>query len=347
MDRDRFVEQRRERWQSLERLVVRIEHGEIRALSAEELLEMGGLYRLVTSDLAVARRDYPCDRVTLYLNALVARAHPQIYREQAGSWRRTGYWVRYGFPAAYREIGWYTAFAFSIFFVSAAVAWALVAWRDSMADVLLPGTAQTLRHIMDQHQLWMYNQSGSQSVVANFIMLNNIKVAFIAFAGGILLGVLTTWVLATNGIMLGATGAMVARRGLSAPFWSFVVPHGVVELSVIFMAGGAGLALGDALLRPGLRTRKDALTAAGRRAAYVVMAAIPLLAVAGTIEGFLSPSAAPVPIKIATGLLTGTALYSYLLLSRPRERVQTYRFDELLTPGEPARQSEALALTSR
>jgi uncharacterized membrane protein SpoIIM required for sporulation len=347
MNRDWFVARRRERWQRLDDLVARVEHRGLRALNAEELLELGSLYRSATSDLAVARRDFGSDRVALYLNGLVARTHPIVYREQRGGSARVGEWVRYGFPAAYRAIGPYTAFAFGVFTLSAFVAWLLVAWRDSMADILLPGTAQQLRHIMDQHHLWMNNPGESDSVVANFIMLNNIQVAFLAFAGGMLLGVLTTYVMVTNGVMLGALGAMVAHRGLSAPFWSFVVPHGVVELSVIFMAGGAGLSLGDALLRPGMRTRRDALVRAGRQAAYVVLAAVPLLAVAGTIEGFLSPSGAPVAIKIAVGLLTGTGLYSYLLLSRPRQIREPYRLNDLLAPRQAPAHSDPLPLTSR
>jgi uncharacterized membrane protein SpoIIM required for sporulation len=347
MKREQFIETRGERWKRLEALTSRAGHGGPGALTASELLELGTLYRRATSDLAIARRDFPGDLAVHYINGLVARAHPIIYREETGGWKAVGRWVRYGFPQAYREIAGYTLFAFSVFLVAAIVSWVLVAHDDRAADVLLPGTAQQLRAIMDQHRLWVNTPGESHSVVANYIMLNNIQVAFIAFAGGILLGILTTWVMVTNGIMLGAIGAMVAHRGLSAPFWSFVFPHGVVELSVIFMAGGAGLSLGDAILRPGSRLRKDALVASSRRAILVVFASIPLLAVAGTIEGFLSPSDAPVAVKIAVGLVTGTALYAYVFLSRPTIDREQYTLRDVLHVGPGGTQSDARALTSR
>ena len=345
MNRDRFVTSHSPSWERLESLVNRAGHAGPAALSADEILELGRLYRSATSDLAVARRDFSGDRISTYLNVFVARAHPLVYRDRGATLPRIGRFVRYGFPEAYRGIGRYTLFAFGVFALSAMVAYILVWYDDSMGDVLLPGTAQSLRSIMDHHHLWMSNPGESDSVVANFIMLNNIQVAFLAFAGGITMGIISTWVLATNGIMLGATAAMVARRGLSAPFWSFVVPHGVVELSVIFMAGGAGLAMGDALLRPGLRRRSEALSNAARRAVRVVFGCVPLLVIAGTIEGFLSPSGAPAGFKVAVGLFTGTALYAYLLFSRPRRVEPAYRFQDLAEPAPPQR--EALALTSR
>jgi uncharacterized membrane protein SpoIIM required for sporulation len=346
MNRDRFVTVHGSLWERLETLVSRAGHVGVAALSADELLELGRLYRSATSDLAVARRDFSADRITAYLNGLVARAHPLVYRDRGVTVARIGRFVRYGFPEAYREIGCYTLFAFGVFAVSGLVAYILVWYDDSMGDVLLPGTAQSLRSVMDHHHLWMNSTGESDSVVANFIMLNNIQVAFLAFAGGILLGVVTAWVLATNGIMLGAIAAMVARRGLSAPFWSFVFPHGVIELSVIFMAGGAGLSIGDALLRPGLRRRAEALSITSRRAVQVLFGCVPLLVVAGTIEGFLSPSGAPVVVKIAVGLVTGTALYAYLLLSRLHPVDSAYRFQEVLKQAPPP-QSDARALTSR
>jgi uncharacterized membrane protein SpoIIM required for sporulation len=346
MNRDRFVTTHSPLWERLESLVSRAGHAGPAALSADELLELGRLYRSATSDLAVARRDFSGDRICAYLNGLVARAHPLVYRGRGTTLARIGHFVRYGFPQAYRDIGRYTLFAFGVFALSGLVAYILVWYDDSMGDVLLPGTAQSLRSVMDHHHLWMNNPGQSDSVVANFIMLNNIQVAFFAFAGGILLGVLATWVLATNGIMLGAIAAMVARRGLSAPFWSFIVPHGVVELSVIFMAGGAGLSIGDALLRPGLRRRAEALSITARGAVKVLFGCVPLLVVAGTIEGFLSPSDAPVAVKLTVGLVTGTALYAYLLFFRPRPDDSAYRFEDVLKPASPP-QSEARALTSR
>ena len=237
--------------------------------------------------------------------------------------QRIGRFVRYGFPAAYRTAGRYTAIAFGLFLISAVVSTLLVLWRPALADVLLPGTAQGLRGVMQQHHLWMQQATENHSVAANFIMTNNIRVVFVAFAGGLLLGTLTVYVMVQNGIMLGAVGAMVHQYGLSWQLWSFILPHGVIELSVIFMAGGAGLMIADSILRPGLLRRADALVAEAHHAVRLIAGGVPLLIIAGTIEGFFSPSNAPDFTKLLVGVLTGTLLYSYLFLSRPS--VQAHR----------------------
>jgi uncharacterized membrane protein SpoIIM required for sporulation len=104
------------------------------------------------------------------------------------------------------------------------------------------------------------------------------------------------------------------------------VPHGVIELSVIFMAGGAGLMVGDAIVRPGLRSRREALTIAARRGVRLVFGCVPLLVIAGAIEGFYSPSDAPDTAKIAVGAIAGILLYAYLLGSRPTVRRTAYTF---------------------
>lgn len=305
-----------------------------------EILELGRLYRAATGDLATARRDFPGDPVTRYLNSLVGRAHATVYQGSPSGLRRLGRYARYGFPAAFREAVPYIALAFALFAVSAVIAAFLVAVQPRLADVLLPGEAAALRSVMAQHHLWMKSATSNHPVAANFIMLNNIKVALLAFAGGMLMGLGALLVLVQNGVMLGAVGAMVARYHLSLAFWSFVAPHGVIELSVIFIAGGAGLMIGDAILRPGLVSRSTAIAVASRKAAMVLFGCIPLLVIAGTIEGFFSASDAPPITKFTVGIITGILLYSYLLLSRPPRTVaEEYRFEDVLLQGsrvEPA-----------
>jgi uncharacterized membrane protein SpoIIM required for sporulation len=141
--------------------------------------------------------------------------------------------------------------------------------------------------------------------------------------------------MAQNGIAIGGTFALTAHYGLAQQLWAFVAPHGVIELSVVFIAGGAGMMIGDSVLRPGLARRRDALADAARRAAHLMVGCVPLLVVAGTIEGFFSPSDAPDPLKYLVGLLTGALLYSYLLFSRPRVRPEVYTFTDAFQPGAP------------
>lgn len=329
MKRDTFVKSRGGDWEELERLVAGAKRRPGR-MSGTDLLRMGDLYLAATSDLAIARRDFPGAPLTDYLNGLIARAHPVIYREPAGSWSRLGTWVRYGFPQAYRDAGPYTALAFVSFAMGAIISAILVAVHPAVADTLLPGQAADLRSIMAHHHLWMQANTANHPIAANFIMVNNITVAIEAFAGGMLLGVPAVLIEGYNGIALGTVSTMTGQYGLAAGFWSFVFPHGVIELSVIFMAGGAGIMIGDSILRPGRLRRRDAVVRAAHHALQLTLGGAALLIVAGTIEGFFSPSNAPGWTKFGVGIISGILLYSYLLGSRPGQVPRRYTLDELI-----------------
>src|SRR5262249_30263763 len=140
--------------------------------------------------------------------------------------------------------------------------------------------------------------------------------SFAAFAGGVLAGAGTVYMMVFNGLLLGVITVACQRAGLSLSLWSFVAPHGVLELPAIFIAGGAGLMLGTALLAPGALPRRDALTEAGALAVRLVLGVIPLLIVAGTIEGFISPSDAPPATKFAIGVAGFVLLAGYVTLVR-------------------------------
>jgi uncharacterized membrane protein SpoIIM required for sporulation len=146
-------------------------------------------------------------------------------------------------------------------------------------------------------------------------MTNNIQVAFAAFAGGILAGTLTVFVLVQNGLFFGSILAATQQAGLAPDLLTFVVGHGVIELSVIFLAGGAGLRMASALLNPGDLSRKDALRIRGAQAVRMVLGCIPMLVIAGCLEAFLSPTHAPWGVKVAVGLAGGGALWGYLLFA--------------------------------
>jgi uncharacterized membrane protein SpoIIM required for sporulation len=155
-------------------------------------------------------------------------------------------------------------------------------------------------------------------------MTNNIQVAIMAFAGGTLLGIYTLYILAQNGLMLGILAGAAQSLGFAGNLWGFVAAHGTIELSVIFFAGGAGLQLGWSVIRPGLLTRRAALLLAARRAAQLLLGCVPLLVIAGTIEGFISPSDLPLAVKLAVSLGSGLLLYGYLLLSGRERRQARY-----------------------
>lgn len=312
MNLDTFVQQRRPSWQELEKLLTRVQRNPT-TLTEMELSELGQLYRSVTSDLALAQRDFASQRVTVYLNQLVGRAHAQIYRGEP--MRRNALWLFYRqtFPQLYRELLPYTTLAFLLFTITALIAFVIV-WQQPDAIYIFEGAeiAPLVREV-ENGKLWTDIAPAVRSAASAFILTNNIRVSFLAFAGGIMAGLLTLWIMVSNGLHIGAIFGLLQAHGLSGGLAEFVVAHGFIELSVIFVAGGCGLYFGDGLLRPGLLARREALSQRGRISVQVIFGCAPLLVVAGLIEGFISPSGLPWLLKLTVGLTTGILLHYYWL----------------------------------
>lgn len=307
-----FINAKRPNWQQLEQLLSKAQSARLAALSAEELSALGRLYRQAASDLAVARRDFPQHRVTEFLNGLVGRAHGQIYRNEATTWSRLRDFVLLTFPQVWRATLPFTLVAFLFFAVPALIA-AIVAYNDpANVGLIFPGAEYLAEQIKNKEEWWLdinNSRSGSAALIAS----NNILVTIQAFAGGMLLGLLTIYAMVNNGLLLGVVGGLSALYGFSDRLWGFIAAHAAIELSVIFFAGGAGLQLAWAVLHPGLLTRGAALRMAAQRAIVIMIGCVPLLLLAGTIEAFISPSQLPVWVKLAVSLGTGVALYSYLI----------------------------------
>ncbi|MEJ2746619.1 MAG: stage II sporulation protein M [Anaerolineae bacterium] len=319
MDAEQLFQSRRANWQELSDLLDRSQQG-LPQLSPEAVNKLGSLYRAAASDLALAQRDFPEHQVTTYLNQLVGRGHAVVYRGEPMAKRRFWHFVRVGFPRTYRELGWFILAAWLLLLVPAVLAGLTTAWRPEASTWLLPAQVQELIPTIENKELWTDIPIEERPYTSAFIMQNNIQVSFMAFGSGVLGGVVTAWLMIFNGLMLGGLTGLTAHYGVGFELWTFVIGHGVVELSVIAMAGGAGLALGWAVIRPGLLRRRDALAITARKAVRLIVGCVPLLMLAGMIEGFISPAEnIPWPVKWGVGLVSGVLLYSYLLLAG-RER---------------------------
>ncbi len=309
---DHFIAQRRANWQQLDALVARARVN-VRALSLHDLDELGHLYRSATADLALAQRDFPKQAATVYLNHLVGRAHNVVYRAAPLRWQSLRRFYSESYPRLYRGLLNYTILAAAIFMLGALAAF-LVVWRSPEAIYIIAGEGiGALVERVEEGDMWTDIAPGARSAAAGIIFTNNIQVMFLTFAGGVAAGLLSAWVLLNNGLSLGAVFGLLQFHGLAARLAEFVVAHGVIELSIIFLAGGCGLYLGDGLIRPGLYSRRAVLIDRGRIGVQLILGSAPLLVIAGLIEGFISPSGLPWVVKTAVGLLTGGALYWYWL----------------------------------
>ena len=317
---EQFITARQGAWARLEALAGRAGRGRIADLAPPEIEELGRLYRQATADLAYARRDYPQDRLTIYLNRLVAQTYPVIYRSEGWTWRRIVDFYARDFPRLVRKQWVYVALAAALLFIPAVAAWVAVVAQPGNAAALLPSQVyDQVQSTLERHDLWTHIPIDKRPYTGTAIMTNNIQVSFFAFVGGLTCGVLTALVLVFNGISLGAVAGLVQVYGLSLDLWAFIFPHGFIELTVICLAGGAGLRMAGAILRPGLPARTAQLRVAALEAVQMLLGGAGLLIIAGTIEGNISPSDTPPLFRLGFGLLTGILLYSYLIFAgRPR-----------------------------
>ena len=160
-------------------------------------------------------------------------------------------------------------------------------------------------------------------VFSVMLMQNNIRVAILAFAVGILGAIPTLAILFQNGLPIGALAVLQHNAGYDVVLWSFLLPHGVPELSAIFIAGGAGMMIGHALVAPGELSRRDALVIAGRDAVRLLFGAAMLLIIAGFTESFISPTALPAWAKFTYATFAAIALGAYVRSGKEKEGAAT------------------------
>jgi uncharacterized membrane protein SpoIIM required for sporulation len=308
------VEKRKRYWDKLETLVSACARQGIGALGRSELRELALLYRQTAADLSVAREDPAGAALERYLNTLLGRAHNLIYSGQAPAPRGILHFYTRVFPAVFRSTLPYSLAATALF-AAGFVAGTLMAWADPGFERLLLGG--TMIDTIERGQMWTHSIVGIKPLASSAIMTNNLSVSFAAFAGGILGGLGTAYMMLFNGLLIGTVAIACDRAGLSVPLWSFIAPHGALELPAIFIAGGAGLLVAKGLLAPGYLSRRDSLIESAALAVRLLLGVIPLLIVAGLIEGFVSPTDLPAAMKFAVGAGMLVLLTAYVFLVRP------------------------------
>jgi uncharacterized membrane protein SpoIIM required for sporulation len=297
VDVDRFLADNGRTWDRLDELTRRAGRN-VKRLSPAELDELVTLYQRVSTHLSVARTAFREPALVARLTGLVARAGAVIYGTRPRTWRAVGRFFADTFPAALWHIRRFIAVSAAIFVVSTA---AIAIWiAHSHAALEATGPA-AVRQAYVTHRFEDYYSSQPAAQFASHVFTNNVQVAIMAFAAGILFCVLTAYILATNGANLGVAAGLFAVAGQQSKFWGLILPHGLLELTAVCIAGGAGLRLGWTLIDPGDRRRAQALVEEGRRAIVVVLGLIVVFAAAGTIEGFVTGSELSTWVRVGIG----------------------------------------------
>ena len=309
---DRFISERRAGWDELETLVGDAGNKPER-LGVHGVLRMGALYRRAAADLSLVRTAFPGDPVERRLEKLVLRSRQLVYGEARRaavlSFFTTGYWRR----VTERPLALVAAAAFLFLPMALAAVWAL---DDPHAAIgVVPAEFAGAAEPGDATRSYPVNQ---QAAFASEIFTNTLRVSLLAIAGGVLLGLGTAAVLVYNGTFIGAIGGLAGGAGQSEPFFTLVVPHGVLELSCIVVTAAAGLRLGWALVEPGPRSRWESARREARPAMAMVLGTIPWFVLAGIVEGFVTGSLPGLGSAIAVGVALG-GVYWALILWRGRQ----------------------------
>ncbi|MFG3149211.1 stage II sporulation protein M [Streptomyces sp. NPDC048243] len=312
MDLDVFVSAHRAEWDRLEALLRRQ-----RRLDGAEADELVTLYQRTATHLSLIQSSAPDPQLTGRLSQLVARARSAVTGTRRASWRDvTGFLTR-GFPAAvYRSRHWWVPTALLSTAVAALLGWWIAAHPEVQASIAAPSQLRDLTRPGGEYETY-YSSHPAASFAAQ-VWTNNAQAAAMCLVLGIFLGLPVLWILFQNMLNVGVGIGLMSSAGRLDTFLGLILPHGLLELTAVFVAAGTGLRLGWTVIDPGPRSRRTALAEEGRAALGMAVGLALVLFVSGAIEGFVTPSGLPTWARIAIGIAAELAflLYVYVLGGR-------------------------------
>ena len=312
-----FVKSRQAEWARFQRMVDRLERGSFRRMNGASAREFSRLFRELAHDLALVRSRGWGQGLETYLNDLAARGHNAFYHAPPGRMLRFLQFLATGYPQVFRRnIGYFWTAAICVF-LPMAIAWVVVQMNPGLAHrVMSPQQLQVMEAMYDDEIATPdeLHFAERQATMGGFYVYHNVGIALRAFGAGLLFGVVTIYVLLSNGIVIGTIAGFLISQGHGEAFLSFVISHGAFELTAIAIAGGAGLILGNAVLHPGQRTRLESLQTRGIEAVQIAGGAVVMLMIAALIEAFWSPAAIPALVKYIVGGVLWLLVPLYLTL---------------------------------
>lgn len=308
-----WIDTRKQQWNRLQALIAQCGSGGAANLNRSELREFGLLYRQVAADLSILRQDSTGAHYSRYLNQLLGRAHSIIYSGRKTSIRGILAFFTTEWPTLVWQMRTHLVVVAAVFaFCGLAGALLTLHNPDFALQVLGPAMLDSI----ERHEMWTHSIVAVKPLASSEIMTNNLSVSFLTFAMGATAGLGTLYLIAFNGLLMGVVGAACGTHGMSLSLWSFVVGHGSLEIPAILIAGAAGLRLGSGLLFPGHLTRRESFRIAGMEAVKLELGTIPMLIVAGVVEGFISPLAIHASMKFALGAALFLALIAWISIGR-------------------------------
>jgi uncharacterized membrane protein SpoIIM required for sporulation len=325
VDIDAFVAAHAPTWQRLEILLRRA--GRPRRCTGAELDELVDLYQRTATHLSVVRTSSPDPALVDRLSSLTVRARSVVAGGRVRGWHEVGRFFAVTFPAAvYRSRRW--AIGAAVFTI--VVATSLGTWVATHPDVQRTiASPEEVRQLVDHDFVDYYSSAPAASFGAH-VFVNNAWVAALAFAVGILLAVPTVYLLLTNAANVGVSGGLMAAHHKLGLFFGLILPHGLLELTAIFVAAGVGMRIGWTVIDPGDRRRSDALAEEGRASVAVVLGLVLVFLIAGFTEAFVTPSGLPTWARIAWGVTIETGFVAYVTLLG-RRAVRMGETGDLLT----------------
>lgn len=312
MDLDVFITAHSAEWDRLETLL-----GRKRRLTGAEADELVALYQRTTTHLSLLLSSAPDPALTSRLTSLVARARSTVTGARKASWRDTARFFTTAFPAAvYRLRHWWIPTAILSTAVAALIGWWIAAHPEVQAAIGAPEDLRAMTRPGGQYETY-YSSHPAASFAAQ-VWTNNAQAVALCLVLGAFAGLPVLWVLFQNMLNLGVGIGLMSSAGRLDTFLGLILPHGLLELTAVFVAAGIGLRLGWTLIDPGPRTRRTALAEEGRSALGVAIGLAAVLFISGALEGFVTPSGLPTWARIGIGIAAELAflLYVYVLGGR-------------------------------
>jgi uncharacterized membrane protein SpoIIM required for sporulation len=310
VDADAYAAAHADEWRRLDALVAHR-----RKLSGEQIDELVSLYQRAATHLSEVRSAGHDPVLTAALSTRVARARAAVTGAPPPGWEAVGRFAAVSFPAmAYRVRWWWLGTTAGSLAVALVIGW-WVARSPAVQAALLPGA--DVKNLVGHQFQHYYSQFPATSFAAR-VWTNNAWLAALALVFGVFLGLPTLWVLFTNAANVGIAGGLMISHARGVLFFALILPHGILELSAVFLAAATGLRLGWTIIDPGPRPRARALADEGRASVTIALGLVVVLLVSGLIEAFVTPSPLPTWARISIGVAAEAAFLGYVLVAGRR-----------------------------